>query len=741
MIAEVAVFTTLDRLFDYRIPAMLLARVRPGVRVWVPWRSSALEGVVWAIRGDGPVSKEARTLKALSQIVDAPPLDAVRLELARFMAEYYAAPPGEVARLFLPVGGAAKSLANARLTDEGKRLAKLAASPLESPELSGLSKGQRALLPMLKSGRRSVGKLSVSAKTALDALVEAGLATIDERVVTKAELAKEDDGALITDGTPPVLTPAQEVAVTALTAALDGGVYAPFLLHGITGSGKTEVYLRVIAAALARKKRALVLVPEIALTPQLTARFEARFGGEVAVLHSALSDRERQLAWARLERGEAAIALGARSAVFAPQPELGVVVVDEEHDPSFKQEDGVRYNGRDVALRRARAAGALAILGSATPALETYAAARDGRIGLLSLPERAASATLPPVEILDLRIHKAGAGGFLTAALDQALEKTLAAGEQAILFLNRRGFSTFVLCRTCGKAQQCRHCAVSLTYHRGRDRLLCHYCGFEAPVPTACTLCGAASIERLGYGTEQVEAVIAERFPKARVARLDRDTADGDGLARILGAIRAREIDVVVGTQMITKGHDFPSVTLVGVVLADQAMGLPDFRASERTFQLLMQVAGRAGRGTSPGRVLVQTYNPLHPAIVAARDHDYVKFFDGERAARNELGYPPDLRLACVRVDGEDPHAVRGAAERAADAARRLCSRAPAEERADVLGPAEAPLSRLKGRTRWQLFVKAKSVHALRRIAREAASLEVPRTLRLSIDIDPASTL
>jgi primosomal protein N' (replication factor Y) len=639
------------------------------------------------------------------------------------------------------VGGAARRSAIVRLTDEGKRLARLAASPLESPEVTALPKAERALLPKLTRARSAT---KLGARAAVEGLVSRGLAILDEKIVAKRASWDEASGGVVADERPPRLTVAQAEAVQTLEAALAAGRYSPFLLHGVTGSGKTEVYLRVIASAIAAGKRALVLVPEIALTPQLTARFEARFGGAVAVLHSALSEKDRQQAWARLERGEAAIALGARSAVFAPQPGLGVVVVDEEHDPSFKQDDGVRYHGRDVALMRARGAGAVAILGSATPALETFAAARQGRLHLLSLPERATRATLPPVEVIDLRTHKPGPGGFLTAALDEALERTLKANEQSILFLNRRGFSTFVLCRACGQPQRCRDCAVSLTYHRGRDRMMCHYCGFEAPPPSTCGLCGAAAIERHGFGTEQVQAVIEERFPKARVARLDRDTADGDGLQKLLAGVRAREIDIVVGTQMITKGHDFPSVTLVGVVLADHGMGLPDFRASERTFQLLTQVAGRAGRGERPGRVVIQTYNPDHPAISAARDHDYLRFFDRELAAREELGYPPTLRLACVRIDGEDPRAVRRAAEEGAEAARRLCGRAPADEQASVLGPAEAPLSRLKGRTRWQLFVKARSPHVVRRIARQAVARDPAAKrapVRMSIDVDPASTL
>ncbi len=745
MIAEVAVFAALDRLFDYRVPAALAERVRPGARVWVPWRSGALEGVVWAVRPDGAAA-DPRALKAVAQLVDAPPLDLQRLELARWIAEYYLAPPGEVARLFLPVGGAARARATARLTETGKRLAKLEAAALESPEVAELGKPERALLRALRRGPRSavrLGAASRAADEALKALAARGLVTVDEQVVVTPAAVAVAEPLAAAELAPPTLTPAQAVAIDALTGALERGAYAPFLLHGVTGSGKTEVYLRLIARALDLGRRALVLVPEIALTPQLTARFEARFGGAVAVLHSGLADRERKDAWARLERGEAPIALGARSAVFAPQPGLGVVVIDEEHDSSFKQEEGVRYHGRDVAVRRARLAGAVAVLGSATPSLESFAATRDGRLALLELPGRATAAPLPPVEIVDLRAHQTGDDGFLTGRLDAELRATLAAGEQAILFLNRRGFSTFVLCRACGVPQRCRDCAVSLTYHRARDRMICHYCGFETAPPVTCGACGAAALDRLGYGTEQVQAVLQARYPSARVARLDRDTADGGGLERILAAVRAREIDVVVGTQMITKGHDFPSVTLVGVVLADHGMGLPDFRASERTFQLLAQVAGRAGRGERAGRVLVQTYSPQHPAIVCAQTHDYVTFFEAERAARAELGYPPELRLACVRVDGADVRAVRAQAERAADAARALAARAPVEERAAVLGPSEAPLSRLKGRSRWQLFVKARSPHVVRRIAQAAAAAgaDGPRTVRLGVDIDPVSTL
>ncbi len=569
------------------------------------------------------------------------------------------------------------------------------------------------------------------------ALVAAGLVVEEKREISHDPFAS----APLDPNAPPTLTAAQARALAVIEPALAENRYAPFVLHGVTGSGKTEVYLRAIATALSQGKRALVLVPEISLTPQLAARFRGRFGSNVAVLHSALSEAARADAFRRIQRGQVAIALGARSAVFAPLDRLGIVIVDEEHDPSFKQQEGVRYHGRDVALRRARAANAVVLLGSATPSLETYAAATDGRLGLLELPERATRRPLPQVEVLDLKQHKALQGGFFSARLLRAIEETLAAGEQTILFLNRRGYSTFILCKACGQPARCRDCSVTLTYHRHSDQLKCHYCGFSTAPPRVCPTCSSKSIERLGFGTEQVEAAVQARFPTARVARLDRDSAQGAGLERVLDGVRDGTIDIVVGTQMVTKGHDFPNVTLVGVVLADHGMGLPDFRASERTFQLLEQVAGRAGRGERPGQVLIQTYCPQHPAVTCARDHAFHRFVEGELVARRELDYPPFSRLACVHVDGADPAEVRAVAEACVRVASAACERAPAEVGAQVVGPAEAPLSRLKGRTRWQLFVRARTARALRTLARHALTVDTPSGVRLSVDVDPISML
>jgi primosomal protein N' (replication factor Y) len=416
---------------------------------------------------------------------------------------------------------------------------------------------------------------------------------------------------------------------------------------------------------------------------------------------------------------------------------LGIIVVDEEHDSSFKQEDGVRYHARDVALMRARRAGAACVLGSATPSLETYENARGGRFRLLELTLRPTARPLPEVEVVDLRTYQPDPETMLSAPLARALEESLAAGDQAILFLNRRGFSTFVVCVGCGHAFRCPHCSVSLTYHRAGERLRCHYCGHAELVPITCPKCHAMeTIRRFGLGTERVESTLKDRFPAARVARLDRDTAEGKGLRDLLDRFARREIDILVGTQMVTKGHDFPGVTLVGVLLADTALSLPDFRSAERTFQLLTQVAGRAGRGDRAGRVLIQTYAPEHPAVRCAQTHDFHAFFESESAARAELGYPPHGRLIAVRIDGSDDHEVQQTAGELARAAARL----PGD--VTVLGPAEAPLRRLMGRTRWRLWVKGPERQALRAAVHRLLEGVEPRgDVRVSVDVDPIAAL
>ena len=617
----------------------------------------------------------------------------------------------------------------------------------------GRAPAQRAVVEALEAagGEAEVAALrEVHPQVAshLRALTRRGLVEIQQRAVRADALGglSGDSTGMVAPATPPVLNPAQERAVGILRQGLQDGAFASYLLHGITGSGKTEVYLHIIADALAADLSALVLVPEISLTPQLAARFRARFGDRVAVLHSGLSDRERYDEWTRLRQGQARIALGARSAVFAPLERLGVIVVDEEHDASFKQEEGVRYHARDVALVRAQKNRALCLLGSATPSLESYFGAESGRLTLLELPDRATSRPLPAVELVDLRVHQADPDSLLTAPLAAALDETLARGEQAILFLNRRGFHTFVLCLKCGHAFRCPSCSVSLTYHRHRERLLCHYCGHSERVPTSCPSCQAhGSIARRGLGTERVADGLAARFPSARVGRLDRDAARGGAaVEKLLGRMARRELDLLVGTQMVAKGHDFPGVTLVGVLLADTGLSLPDFRASERTFQLLTQVAGRAGRGDTPGRVVIQSYRPEAVAVAAARSHDYAGFYRSELAARRELDYPPFGYLAALRLDGVDAAEVASQAQRLAERARSL---RPVERGIALLGPSEAPLGRLKGRTRWHLWLRGRERRELRSMLRELVPAGADRgssagsRVRLTVNVDPVSAL
>ena len=548
------------------------------------------------------------------------------------------------------------------------------------------------------------------------------------------ERAQRPSGAPRAEGTPTVSSD-----TTAATPTRD---LAPFLLHGVTGSGKTEVYLRVIAEALELGKTALVLVPEISLTPQLAARFRARFGDQVAILHSGMSDQARLGEWSRLRRGQARIAVGARSAIFAPLTNLGVIVVDEEHDSSFKQEEGVRYHARDVALVRAQRAGAVCVLGSATPSLESYHHAERGHYKLLVLTQRPTSQPMPSVEVVDLRTHVPDGEAMLSSPLRQAITETLAAGDQAILFLNRRGFSTFVMCRACGHSFRCVNCSVSYTYHRSTDRLTCHYCGKVERVPERCPECKAHdTIVRKGLGTEKIAESVALEFPKARVARLDRDVASGAKAEAVLSRVARREVDILVGTQMVTKGHDFPGVTLVGVLCADTGLDLPDFRASERTFQLLAQVAGRAGRGERAGRVIVQTYRPGASAVVAAAAHDYLMFFNAESASRADLHYPPHGRLIVIRIDGADENAVAGVARKLAKVGEAVATNAEIAGTVEVLGPVPAPLERLRNRTRWQVWLRGTDRTALRRVARTIAATEVSTKVRVQLDVDPMSAL
>lgn len=614
-------------------------------------------------------------------------------------------------------------------------------SPDVDPEVVPLSPRatkQRAILRALAAAGTGLPRAEAAAgnSAALAALIRQGLVHVREVEVTRDPFAHP--GGREPSDLPRQLTPAQAEAVELVQGALNEHRFLPLLLHGVTGSGKTEVYLQAIQRALAQGHQALVLVPEIALTPLTVQRFLARFGGRVAVLHSGLRGGERYDAWRRIRRGAADIVVGARSAVFAPLHRLGIVVVDEEHDPSYKQEEVPRYHGRDVAILRAKLLGAPVILGSATPSLESWERAQAGRYRLVRLSERIEARPLPRVEIVDLR-RVDGGDRLLSPALCAALGECLARGQQAMLFLNRRGFSTLLLCEECGAAAGCPRCSVSLTYHAGRGRLRCHTCDFERRPPDRCPQCQGSRLRYLGFGTQQLEAAVRERFPQARVARMDRDTAGSwQEAARILERLEKGAIDILVGTQMIGKGHDVPNVTLVGVVSADMALHLPDFRAGERAFALFTQVVGRAGRGDRPGLALIQTFNPDHYILRTVQAQDYAALWEAESPLRREQGLPP-FAWAVLAVISSPEAATAEAAT--GELARLL--RAEGIRPLAVDGPAPAALYRVRSRYRWHLLVRGRDVRALHARVRDAArrlrASSVARGVRLDLDVDPAS--
>ncbi len=608
------------------------------------------------------------------------------------------------------------------------------------------------------------------AKELVAPLVDAGLVTVEERLRSLDAfdpVVEEVEKSL-------VLTDEQEHVLAALRTSFDEKGFSCTLLQGITGSGKTEVYLQLIATARAEGAGAIVLVPEIALTPQLASRFQARFGEEVAVLHSGLTPRQRLDAWEHIRQGKRPIVIGARSAIFAPIPQLRVIVVDEEHDTSFKQDEGVRYHARDVALVRARICGATVVLGSATPSLESFENARRGRYLWLHLRNRPSQRPLPEVEILPLSIHRADPDTMLSARLKDAIVETVAQGGQVIVFLNRRGYTASITCKDCGAFQQCPDCsAPSMTYHLKRNRLMCHLCGHIESAPRTCLACGGESLIHGRAGTERIELAMAAALPNIRVLRLDRDTSRGANLTRTLASFRAGEADLLVGTQMLSKGHDFPGVTLVGVLQGDHGLAIPDMRSGERTFQLLTQVAGRAGRGDRPGKVIVQAWKTEHPALKFAMRHDFSGFASQELELREPLGNPPFGHLALVHIQGPLPEAVRERAEQLGGWISTLIDRVESSSASTEpepsgesggemgateltpliprpviqrLGPVPSPIERVNRKTRWQILLRARSrvplrwlLRALRpALGRTGSGL---RETQARVDVDPQSLL
>jgi primosomal protein N' (replication factor Y) len=713
-------------------------------------------GVVLDVSDREPTFDRSKLRPIAALVDDEPVLMPELLGFLRELASYYLAPIGEVLRMALPAlersqVRALQEQAEAPLNLKGRTVGQrevttvrlVPAEPGQAPpKLRG--RAVEILDYLVSCPETSVPRLEQrwkGARAAVKRLASLGLVELGKREVPASPFFAE----AVDRDMPPALTPAQETATRALRDAIASAAPRSFLLHGVTGSGKTEVYLRAIAACLAAGKGALVLVPEISLTPQLVGRFRARFGDDVAVIHSGLGEKERHVMWRRLRSGAVQVAIGARSALFAPVQRLGLIVVDEEHDGSFKQEEGARYHARDMGILRAHRAGAVAVLGSATPSLESEMLCRQGKLTRLELPERAHSAAvMPKVELVDLKRIGPGPSGhpLLSLPLHRAIDQALEAREQTILFLNRRGFAPSVICAACGTIMRCKSCSVALTFHRERGgKLLCHYCDFTCPMPEACAECRRKALVLEGLGTEKLEAAVKEAFPSARVARLDRDVASGAKAEGVLERVRSGEVDILVGTQMVTKGHDLPRVTLVGVINADAALSMPDYRASERAFQILVQVAGRAGRSDRPGTVLIQTRDPEHPAIAFASRHDVPGFIERELGDRRELNYPPFARLALVRLDGPEEKQTR---EVGLELSRAASATAPAAAgQVRVVGPAAAPLARLRGRYRFQILLHAHERRPLRSSLLALMPLRdrLAGQVRIVFDVDPVQMM
>ena len=703
---QVALRRPMRREYTYLVPPDNADSVIPGVRVAVPFAGKREVGVVVSLDETPEVAREK--LKPVHSVMDVRPLiDEELLDLTRWMAREYACSWGEALAAVLPAPlkreRQRRKVVVVRIA-EGVGEAQLAELETTQPKQHRVL---RTLLDVQGPMERTelLRKLNVSGSP-VETLARNGLVVIEKIDAQVDELVGADTPRV----RPERLSQEQEAAVEMLVRALDvppeDPAPKPHLLYGVTGSGKTEVYLRAIEEALARGRGAIVVVPEIALTPQTVGWFRSRFG-RVAVLHSRMSDVQRLDEWLRAKSGEARVVVGARSALFAPVPDLGVVVVDEEHEPSFKQGSVPRYHARAVAVERARLAGAVCVLGSATPSLESWCRAEQGEYERIVLRSRVAGGELPEVEVVDLRAERQMAEGLFSRRLEDLLTETLTRKEQVILFLNRRGFSPVLWCRACNETVRCRQCDQALTFHRRIQRVVCHSCCEELQPPAACPSCTAPALRFLGVGSERLEEALARRWPDARIARMDSDTMlRREDYEETLAAFGRGEIDVLTGTQMIAKGLDFPRVTLVGVVAADSGLHLPDFRASERTYQLLSQVSGRAGRGALAGRILVQTSVPDHAAITTAARHDYETFVKGELELRADLDYPPYGRLIRAVFEHEDEVRTSSTARAVAESLREALEGHIDAGRVYVLGPGVAPISQLRGRYRWHLLVR-----------------------------------
>lgn len=756
--AQVVIPYPLKEPLVYTVPPHF-GTIKLGSWVLVPLGRRSMPGVVVNF----PSQTVVQEVKEISEVLDPRPiLDASLLELGRWVAQYYLVPLGAVVSAILPPP----------LKRQTPR--RVLPQPGEFPEVRGLE------ARILAEARKSRGKLTVKTLKkrfsernlyqALDQLTALGAVKVQDFHRSRLPQDSVDPNAepppakVMNSRAVPIpltLTENQQAALHFLQGRMKKGGFETFLLYGVTGSGKTEVYLRAMEEARKRQKRSLILIPEISLTPQLLDRLNNRFPDRVGVLHSALTPSARWSQWRHILEGHTDVVIGARSAVFAPVPDLGLIIVDEEHDPSYKQEDGLRYHARDLSVVRGKLLGCPVVLGSATPSLESFENAAAGRYRLLELPYRVERRGMPKVEIVDLRqeaksqprekeeapkktLQASYARSLFSSSLKEALQENHRRGQQSLIFLNRRGFANFLQCRVCGFVLRCPNCSVTMTLHFKQKRVSCHHCGFGQPAGEICASCGNPTLTGIGFGTEQVEQELGRFLPAARIARMDRDTTGKRGSQeRMIRSWEKGEIDVLVGTQMITKGHDVGGVTLVGAILADLSLNVPDFRAAERTFQLLCQVAGRAGRGHEPGRVIVQTYTPEHYALQNLITHDYKKFFAAEIEFRRALNYPPYSRLVLLRLDGPDSNEVADRAKILGETLRRQqTEQRELHEGMEILGPAPAPIEKLRNRYRWQLLLKGRKGKLLPELARAAReTLPSSRTIRLHIDVDPYNML
>ncbi|MDY6792954.1 MAG: primosomal protein N' [Thermodesulfobacteriota bacterium] len=801
---DVAVALPVYQTYTYAVPQSLVSFIAVGKRVLVPFRRRRVTGYIL----NQSEQTDRKEIKLIFDVLDDEPLfPSSMIPFFIWIADYYIHPVGEVIKCALPGGlniydyitlsiskegekAVEKNLTTAvekeilnllkqkplRLKGLGRKMKREIPSALlysmkdrgwiisrrelsaggtrplmeryvslntPCPSCEGLSAPRKKIVDIIKSespvSLKNLKTKVPSASRLIKPLEQTGYITIFEK-----RAYRDPFGDTIEADESLQLTAEQETVVSQVADRLGNG-YATYLLAGVTGSGKTEVYMQLAAKAIKKGYSVLVLIPEIALISQMERRFRARFGECVAVLHSGLSAGERYDQWMRIARKEVTIAIGARSAVFSPFSHIGLIIVDEEHDTSYKQEGSLRYHARDLAVVRAKQSSAIALLGSATPSIQSYYNVKTKKFIELNLKNRVEKRPLPEIQMVDLRHSrdKRGFRRFITPELYKAMTQAISQGEQVLLFLNRRGFASFPVCGTCGEAVRCKNCDISLTLHQKSNAYKCHYCGFTRAFASSCQACGSNKIVQLGLGTEKVEAAVAGLFPDAGIKRMDRDTTTRKGaIIKLLKGLRKGTIDILVGTQMVTKGHDFPNITLVGIICADLSLNFPDFRAGERTFQLLAQVAGRAGRGDVPGKVILQTYNPEHFSIIAARNQDFKAFYQTEIGFRQALNYPPFSRMVQLKISGKNPQQTRQHAQVLGDLCRNVQADHPSFLKSvEILGPIEASIPRIARRYRWQILLKgmgAKPLHQfiLRVLLNNSAQFR-NRYVKVVVDVDP----